>query len=214
LTEQNNNPGSPATSNVRFSAMPQVFPDRSVTFSLKAPDAKDVRVAGGDGLGHGPFPMKRGDDGVWTVTIQLAVPGFHYYWFVLDGVSVNDPGSQTYFGYGKETSGIEIPEPGADYFAIQDVPHRGAIAGAEASPASALVLIQLTRWVRLRLRAAMWRQWKTPRRRRAALLKLGVRPRLASNTAGRHSAPGIWPEPKPSRWGFPMLTSNRLDFRH
>src|SRR5271157_1915306 len=52
------------------------------------------------------------------------------------------------------------------------------------------VLIQLTRWVRLRLRAAMWRQWKTPRRRRAALLKLGVRPRLASNTAG--SGLGPW----------------------
>src|SRR5437899_10408561 len=46
------------------------------------------------------------------------------------------------------------------------------------------VLIGLTRWVRLRLRAALWRQWKTPRRRRAALLQLGVRPRLASNTAG------------------------------
>src|SRR5947208_11957844 len=43
------------------------------------------------------------------------------------------------------------------------------------------VLIGLTRWVRLRLRAAMWLQWKTLRRRRAALLKLGVRPRLASN---------------------------------
>jgi len=46
------------------------------------------------------------------------------------------------------------------------------------------VLIGLTRWVRLRLRAAMWRQWKTSRRRRAALLELGVGPRLASNTAG------------------------------
>ena len=52
------------------------------------------------------------------------------------------------------------------------------------------VLIGLTRWVRLRLRAALWRQWKTPRRRRAALLKLGVRPRLASNTAG--SGLGPW----------------------
>jgi RNA-directed DNA polymerase len=52
------------------------------------------------------------------------------------------------------------------------------------------VLIGLTRWVRLRLRAAMWRQWKTPRRRRAALLELGVRPRLASNTAG--SGLGPW----------------------
>ena len=35
------------------------------------------------------------------------------------------------------------------------------------------VLIGLTRWVRLRLRAAMWRQWKTPRRRRAALIGTG-----------------------------------------
>ena len=47
------------------------------------------------------------------------------------------------------------------------------------------VLIYLTRWVRLRLRAALWRQWRTPRRRRAALLALGIRPRLATNTATR-----------------------------
>jgi RNA-directed DNA polymerase len=52
------------------------------------------------------------------------------------------------------------------------------------------VLIGLTRWVRLRLRAALWRQWKTPRRRRAALLELGVRGPLASNTAG--SGRGPW----------------------
>jgi RNA-directed DNA polymerase len=52
------------------------------------------------------------------------------------------------------------------------------------------VLVRLTRWVRLRLRAALWRQWKTPRRRRAALLALGVRPRLAKNTAG--SGRGPW----------------------
>ena len=43
---------------------------------------------------------------------------------------------------------------------------------------------------RLRLRAALWRQWKTPRRRRAALLALGVGPRLAGNTAV--SGHGAW----------------------
>ena len=53
-----------------------------------------------------------------------------------------------------------------------------------------VVLIYLTRWVRLRLRAAMWRQWKTPRRRREALIELGVRERLAINTAG--SGLGPW----------------------
>jgi RNA-directed DNA polymerase len=52
------------------------------------------------------------------------------------------------------------------------------------------VLLSLTRWVRLRLRAALWRQWKTQRRRRAALLALGVSPRLARNTAG--SGHGPW----------------------
>jgi RNA-directed DNA polymerase len=51
-------------------------------------------------------------------------------------------------------------------------------------------LVYLTRWVRLRLRAALWRQWRTPRRRRAALLALGVRPKLATHTAG--SGLGPW----------------------
>src|SRR3982074_3266134 len=52
------------------------------------------------------------------------------------------------------------------------------------------VLIALTRWVRLRLRAALWRQWKTPRRRRAALVAHGVSPWTARNTAG--SGRGPW----------------------
>ena len=52
------------------------------------------------------------------------------------------------------------------------------------------VLIGLTRWIRLRLRAAMWRQWKTPRCRLEALLALRVYPRLAHNTAG--SGLGPW----------------------
>jgi RNA-directed DNA polymerase len=53
-----------------------------------------------------------------------------------------------------------------------------------------VVLQYLTRWVRLRLRAALWRQWHTPRRRRAALLALGVSPGLASKTAS--SGRGPW----------------------
>jgi RNA-directed DNA polymerase len=51
-------------------------------------------------------------------------------------------------------------------------------------------LVNLTRWVRLRLRGALWRQWKTSRRRRVALIALGVGPQLARNTAG--SGRGPW----------------------
>jgi enterochelin esterase-like enzyme len=115
--------GAPASSNVPNAQNPSVHADRSITFTLVAPDARSVQVAGGDGLGVGPFPMTRGSEGVWSATTPPSAPGFHYYWFFLDGVSVNDPASETYFGYGKETSGIEVPEIGADYYAIGNVPH-------------------------------------------------------------------------------------------
>jgi enterochelin esterase-like enzyme len=113
----------PAKSNVAGAQTPSIHSDGRITFTLKAPNAANLQVAGGDGLGSGPFPMTKGEDGVWNVTIPPSVPGFHYYWFVLDGVSVNDPSSETYFGYGKETSGIDVPEAGADYYAIAKVPH-------------------------------------------------------------------------------------------
>ena len=115
--------GSPAETNVRGAQSPSIAPDGSVSFSLKAPEASSVQVAGGDGLGAGPLRMSKGADGVWRLTTPPAVPGFHYYWFIVDGVAVNDPASHTYFGYNKETSGIEVPEPGADYYALRDVPH-------------------------------------------------------------------------------------------
>jgi RNA-directed DNA polymerase len=73
-------------------------------------------------------------------------------------------------------------------------------------------LIALTRWVRLRLRAALWRQWKTPRRRRAALIALGVWGELR-HMAGSGRGPGISPGAKPSRWDSPMPTSNRSAYR-
>jgi enterochelin esterase-like enzyme len=111
-----------AETNVYGASTPSIG-ERGITFTLKAPDAHSVQVAGGDGLGPGPFPMSKAADGTWNVTVPPAVPGFHYYWFVLDGVAVNDPSSETFFGYGKETSGVEVPERGADYYAISDVPH-------------------------------------------------------------------------------------------
>jgi hypothetical protein len=51
------------------------------------------------------------------------------------------------------------------------------------------VLVALTRWVRLRLRAAPWWQWKTPRRRRAALIALRVSGALLNTAA---SGRGPW----------------------
>ena len=83
---------SPAESNVYGAPTPSIS-ERGLTFTLKAPDAHSVQVAGGDGLGPGPFPMTKGADGTWSVTIPRAVPGFHYYWFVLDGSLTATPSS-------------------------------------------------------------------------------------------------------------------------
>jgi len=123
LPAQTSDESSPAPSNVPGAMSSSIHSDGRVTFTLRAPEAHSVQVAGGDGLGKGPFPMTKGADGTWSVTIPHPVPGFHYYWFILDGVSVNDPGSETYNGYSKEISGIEIPEPGGDFYAVKSVPH-------------------------------------------------------------------------------------------
>jgi RNA-directed DNA polymerase len=45
------------------------------------------------------------------------------------------------------------------------------------------VLVNLMRWVRMRLRVALWRPWKTPRRRRRAA-------RMAKSTAVTGYGPG------------------------
>jgi enterochelin esterase-like enzyme len=116
----------PAATNVPRAEYPKVYPDGRVSFRIKAPDAKSVRVQPGgadNGLGKRAFDMDRGADGTWSVTTPPAAPGFHYYWLVVDGVAVNDPGSETFFGYGRPTSGVEVPETGVDFYDAKDVPH-------------------------------------------------------------------------------------------
>ncbi len=113
----------PAISNIRGAEYPQVSFEGRAVFGFHAPNAKAVVLEGGDGLGKGPFPMTQDKKGVWSVTLSDAVPGFHYYWFVVDGIPVNDPGSETFFGYNKPTSGIEIPERAVGYDQVRKVPH-------------------------------------------------------------------------------------------
>ena len=113
-------PGVPASTNVRGAEYPRVLPDRRVVFGIKAPDAKSVKFRIGK-----DYVASRNADGTWTATTDPLTPGFHYYWLVMDDVALNDPGSETFFGTGKQTSGIEIPEPGSDgdYYSPQVVPH-------------------------------------------------------------------------------------------
>jgi enterochelin esterase-like enzyme len=67
--------------------------------------------------------LEREADGLWTVTTRPQVPGFHYYWYILDGVNVSDPASETFYGVGRQSSGIEIPSKEEDFYEVKDVPH-------------------------------------------------------------------------------------------
>jgi len=118
---------TPAPGNVGNAEYPRISSDLRVTFRLRAPNAKQVKLEGGTGLVKEPLEMIRGEDGAWMVTTPPSVPGFHYYWFTVDGVRVNDPASYAFLGWARETGGIEVPESGVDFYdAKVDVPH-GAV---------------------------------------------------------------------------------------
>jgi len=112
-----------AASNIMGSDFPKISLDKSVYVRLRAPEAIKVQVQGGDGFCPKPLDLVRDTAGNWNAIVPSAGPGFHYYWFTVDGVRVNDPGSDTYHGYGRPTGGIEIPADGEDFFTAKNVPH-------------------------------------------------------------------------------------------
>jgi len=114
------NDSIPAPTNVPGAQYPRITPDLRVIFRIKAPDAQKVEFAF-----YSPkrFPATKDEAGFWTATSDPAAPGFHYYRVFIDGAEVNDPASHTFYGTGKDASGIEIPEKGADYYLPKDVPH-------------------------------------------------------------------------------------------
>jgi enterochelin esterase family protein len=107
----------PASSNVRGAQYPRVTSDLRAMFQIKAPDARKVQLQ----LGK-ISDMVKGDNGIWSITTEPLVPGFHYYFFIIDGVTVSDPASESFFGWGKMSSGIEIPELGATYYTLKNCP--------------------------------------------------------------------------------------------
>ncbi|MBI5834072.1 MAG: endo-1,4-beta-xylanase [Armatimonadetes bacterium] len=107
-----------AVTNVGGAEYPRIKPDLRVVFRVKAPDAQKVEFD----LGR-RYAGTKDADGFWTATTDPQPPGFHYYSLVIDGVYVCDPASETFYGMGRQASGIEIPEAGVDYYLPRDVPH-------------------------------------------------------------------------------------------
>lgn len=115
-----------ASTNVPGAEYPSIDSQRRVKFQIKAPHAQNVQVMVGGGGGETPrMDMAKQSDGNWTLTTPPIVEGFHYYPVYIDGFEVTDPGSHTFFGEGRDMSGIEIPSPlpSDSFYQIEDVPH-------------------------------------------------------------------------------------------
>src|SRR5580698_4232893 len=66
---------------------PEVAGDGTVTFRLRAPNAKEVAVTG---IGE-RLPMVKDEQGVWSATTGTLHPDLYTYTFSVDGLNIIDP---------------------------------------------------------------------------------------------------------------------------
>ena len=109
---------TPNALNISGAPFPCIYPDGRVMFRVAASDAQRVRVRLGPGV-----DMTKGPDGLWYGTTMPLVEGFHYYTLAIDGATVADPATRTFFGSGFYNSAIEVPAKDNDFYASKDVPH-------------------------------------------------------------------------------------------
>jgi enterochelin esterase-like enzyme len=99
--------------------------ERRITFRLRMPNAKDVKVDGD--WTKKPVPMTKDEQGIWSFTTEPLEPDLYGYFFVVDGDNIADP-SNTFTRVGTKNikSQVEVPGAKADFLAIRNVPH-GAV---------------------------------------------------------------------------------------
>jgi enterochelin esterase-like enzyme len=105
---------------------PEVLVDHRVTFRLRAPNAREVRVEI-EGVSKS-LAMRKDADGVWSATSEPLAPDYYGYSFVVDGVAMFDPSnSATIPNFLYRASEVHVPPASGDSvlpsWEIADVPH-------------------------------------------------------------------------------------------
>jgi enterochelin esterase-like enzyme len=108
---------------------PEVHADHRVTFRLRAPNAKEVRVEI-EGASNSPV-MRKDAEGVWSATSEPLAPDYYGYSFIVDGVAMFDPSnSATIPNFLYRASELHVPPAaghsvgsGSPAWEIADVPH-------------------------------------------------------------------------------------------
>lgn len=126
------NPQKDTEGLIPFSAQvnsPEVHDDRTVTFRLKAPNAKEVNLNRGAittalGKGNELIPFVKGEDGVWTLTIGPLPQDMYAYHFMVDGMQIADPSNTiAAFTAMPPYSQLIVHGDGPAYYDAKNVPH-------------------------------------------------------------------------------------------
>jgi len=106
---------------------PEVHPDRTVTFRLRAPQAQTVELTGEVLQGKPAQAMTKGSDGVWSITIGPVPPEIWIYNFRVGGVDLPDPGNINLMpraaGTASVSSFVEVPGDRPAFYDARLVPH-------------------------------------------------------------------------------------------
>lgn len=103
---------------------PEVHADRTVTIRFRAPNAQQVTLIGE--LDGKTYPMTKGENGVWSVTVGPWAPDVYNYQFNVDGIVAMDPQNPSVklgFGAFPPASLVEIPADSLTFYDAKNVPH-------------------------------------------------------------------------------------------
>ena len=111
---------TPASTNMHGCDFPRLDKENRAYFRIHSPHVKRLQV---DICGK-KYDMSKDENGWWTAKTEPLVVGFHYYFLLVDGFSVIDPMTTTFFGCSRMAGGIEVPEgEEGNYYCTQHVPH-------------------------------------------------------------------------------------------
>jgi enterochelin esterase family protein len=100
---------------------PEVHPDGRVTFRLKAPDAKEVRLRC---EGVKDANLEKDEKGIWAFTTDTLEPDIYAYSFTVDGARVIDPVNPLLkYNLLNTVSQVHVPGLLSLAWEVNDVPH-------------------------------------------------------------------------------------------
>ncbi len=102
-----------------------IITEDSVTFRLAADYATSVKLSGS--WQKAPVDMRRGEDFIWTVTIQKLTPDIYTYCFIVDGVEAPDPSNPSSLSLPEGIRSIFL-KPGSKSDNFRDISAGGSIS--------------------------------------------------------------------------------------